>query len=124
MPYFAKATDIMATVGIRSINPFFAFPLKRGKSKAPRKKNRAGCTQLSIIILILAKNRMRDALAYLDEQKAACKGKNSPEGINLIYKIMSMFPRQKKIEQDQCAQEYKKGYFNLGCSFPEIFQNI
>jgi hypothetical protein len=67
---------------------------------------------------------MRYALAYLDEQKAACKGKNSPKGINFIHKVMSMLSRQKDIQYNQYAQEYKKGNFKLGGSFSQIFYDV
>ncbi|MBU2026241.1 MAG: hypothetical protein KJ814_01300 [Proteobacteria bacterium] len=70
---------------------------------------------------------MRDALAYLDEQKAARKGKKSPEGVNLIHKVMGILPRQKNIQQNQCAQEEEKGNLKQG-GFPSQvfydFQNI
>jgi hypothetical protein len=61
---------------------------------------------------------MRYALAYFDQQKATRKGKESPEGINLIHKVMSMLPRQENIQCDQCAQKYEKGNFKHYGFFP------
>src|SRR3990172_1121449 len=102
------ATEIIEKMGIRRINAFFILPLKRGKSRLPRKKNSAGCTHLSIVILVLGKKKMRDALTYPDKQETASKGKKGPEGINFIYKIMGMLPGQKDVEEDKYAEVYKK----------------
>jgi hypothetical protein len=70
---------------------------------------------------------VRDALAYLDEQKAARKGKKNPEGVNLIHKVMDILPRQKNIQQNQYAQEEEKDHLKQS-GFPSQvfydFQNI
>src|SRR3972149_10544327 len=111
-------------MGIRRINAFFILPSQRGKSSPPRKKNSAGCTHLSIVILVLGKKKMGDALAYPDKQETARKGKKSPEGINFIHKVMGMLPGQKDVEEDEYAQVRKKSDLQSRNMFFQVLNNF
>jgi hypothetical protein len=67
---------------------------------------------------------MRDALAYLDEQKAAHQGKKSPEGINLIHKIMGIPPGDENVQDHQQAKADKKYRFQPGGILFDVLYNI